>query len=361
MLYLTKPNKMRQYNFPKKLIAALILCGFIGCQEAPKEDKTVVVQGNIEADTTWTADKNYVLDQQVTVPSGVTLTIEPGTVIKANAGEAPSVSMLVVARGGKIMAKGTAEAPIIFTSINDNLDKENNIASALNQEDVGLWGGIIILGNAPVSLANGDKETFYVGLDPNEKSSYYGGDQNEDNSGEMEYVSIRHGGIFIGTGSESNGLTLCGVGANTKINHLEIYANQDDGIELFGGSVNVSNLIVHASGDDAIDIDEGYTGTISNFLVELTERSDNALEISGGQGESAGAFTLSNGTIDGGGLEEGNVYSIDEKAEGKINNILAKNVNEGAAMIASNEKVTVEKSEEQQAELNFDWARARQK
>ena len=108
------------------------------CQEAPKEEKTVVVQGNIEADTTWTADKNYVLDQQVTVPSGVTLTIEPGTVIKANAGEAPSVSMLVVARGGKIMAKGTAEAPIIFTSINDNLDKENNIASALNQEDVGL-------------------------------------------------------------------------------------------------------------------------------------------------------------------------------------------------------------------------------
>ena len=351
---------MRQLNLTKKLLGALVFCGFIGCQDAPKENTILVVQGEIQADTTWSAEKSYILDQQVTVPAGVTLTIEPGTVIKANAGEAPTVSMLVIARGGKLMAKGTAEQPIIFTSINDNLDKENDIASALSQEDVGLWGGIIILGNAPVSLANGDEETFYVGLDPNDKSSYYGGNKTDDGSGELEYVSIRHGGIFIGTGSESNGLTLCGVGSGTIINHIEIFANQDDGVELFGGSVNVDNLIVHASGDDAIDIDEGYTGTISNFLVELTDRSDNAVEISGGQGDSAGAFALSNGIIDGKGAENSNIYSIDEKAEGTLTNIVATNLEDASGSLASNDKVKVETKDNKKASLDFNWTRAKQ-
>lgn len=351
---------MKLFNTSAKLLGIIIVSILIGCQQKPKKEETLVIQGNIMADTIWTADKNYVLDQQVTVPSGVTLTIEPGTVIKANAGEAPNVSMLVIARGGKIMAKGTAEQPIIFTSINDNIDKENDITSALNQEDVGLWGGIIILGNAPVSLSNGDEESFYVGLDPNESSSYYGGDDVEDGSGEMEYVSIRHGGIFIGTGSESNGLTLCGVGSKTKINHIEVYANQDDGIELFGGNVDVSHLIVHASGDDAIDIDEGYTGTISNFLVELTERSDNAIEISGGQGENAGEFSLSNGKIHGMGKNDKSVYSIDDKAKGKLVNVFSTNTGDDAVMLASNQNVTVEENDNKMGDLNFEWARAKQ-
>ena len=352
---------MKQFDYSKKILGVIAFCCFIGCQEAPKEDNTLVVQGEIQANTTWTANKNYILNQQVTVPDGVTLTIEPGTVIKANPGEAPYVSMLVIARGGKIIAKGTADQPIIFTSINDNLDTENGVASALNKEDVGLWGGIIILGKAPVSLPNEDKETFYVGLDPNDKSSYYGGETMDDSSGELEYVSIRHGGIFIGTGSESNGLTLCGVGSSTKINHLEIFANQDDGIELFGGNVNVDNLIVHASGDDAIDIDEGYTGTISNFLVELTERSDNAVEISGGQGGNAGAFVLSNGTINGMGTELESIYSIDDKAEGTLSNVIATNLDGATSAITTNEKVKVETSENKSENLDFTWTRAKQK
>ena len=102
---------MKLFNTSAKLLGIIIASIFIGCQQKPKKEETLVIQGNIMADTIWTADKNYVLDQQVTVPSGVTLTIEPGTVIKANAGEAPNVSMLVIARGGKIMAKGTAEQP----------------------------------------------------------------------------------------------------------------------------------------------------------------------------------------------------------------------------------------------------------
>ena len=118
---------MKLFNTSAKLLGIIIVSILIGCQQKPKKEETLVIQGNIMADTIWTADKNYVLDQQVTVPNGVTLTIEPGTVIKANAGEAPNVSMLVIARGGKIMAKGTAEQPIIFTSINDNIDKENDM------------------------------------------------------------------------------------------------------------------------------------------------------------------------------------------------------------------------------------------
>jgi len=246
--------KMKHFYLPKTIFFGLLLSLMISCKESPKEDKTIMISGDIAEDSQWTSDKNYILDQQVTVLPGATLTIEAGTIIKANAAEAPRVSMLVVARGGKLIAKGTAEKPIIFTTINDNLDTANGAKSSLNNSDVGLWGGIIILGDAPVSLSNGDAETFYIGLDSSSKNSYYGGNNTDDNSGVLEYVSIRHGGVFIGTGSESNGLTLCGVGAKTSINQIEIFANQDDGIEFFGGTVNVSNLIVHASADDAIDI-----------------------------------------------------------------------------------------------------------
>ena len=148
----------------------------ISCRESPKEDSTITISGDITEDSLWTSNHNYVLNQQVTITPGVTLKIEPGTVIKANAGEAPMVSMLVVARGGKLMAQGTAEKPIIFTSINDNLDPANGVKSSLHNTDVGLWGGIIILGDSPVSLDNGDDQTFYIGLDPANDNSYYGGE-----------------------------------------------------------------------------------------------------------------------------------------------------------------------------------------
>ena len=351
---------MKNFYLPRTLFFGLILSLIIACQESPKEDKTIIISGDITEDSQWTADKNYILNQQVTVLPGVTLTIDPGTIIKANPGEAPLVSMLVVARGAKLMAKGTEEKPIIFTSINDNLDPAKGVKSSLQNGDVGLWGGIIILGNAPASLANGEGETFYIGLEPNSPNSLYGGENIEDNSGVLEYVSIRHGGVFIGTGSESNGLTLCGVGAKTTINNIEIFANQDDGIEFFGGTVNVSNLIVHASADDAIDIDEGYNGTISNFLIELVENSDNAIEINGGQEGQVGDFTLSNGLIDGMGLATAAIYSIDEKAKGKIANVKTVNLVEQSSDNKST-NVSIEATEEETSEMNFSWTRSKEK
>jgi hypothetical protein len=350
---------MKLFYILKTLFFGLFISLMMSCQENPKEDNTITVSGDITEDSFWTSNHNYVLDQQVTITPGVTLTIEPGTVIKASAGEAPLVSLLVVARGGKLMAQGTAEKPIIFTSINDNLDSAKGVKSSLNNTDIGLWGGIIILGDSHISLENGDDQTFYIGLDPANNNSYYGGENKEDNSGVLEYVSIRHGGVFIGTGSESNGLTLCGVGAKTTLNQIEIFANQDDGIEFFGGTVNVSNLIVHGSTDDAIDIDEGYAGTISNFLIQLVEDSDNAIEINGGQEGQAGDFTLNNGIIDGMGLVSAAIYSIDEKAKGKIANVKTINL---AEQTSDNKSINVniEPSTEKANEMNFSWTRSKE-
>lgn len=354
-----KPTKLFQF------ILLITLSGLIsvGCEQVPKKSKEVVVTGSITENTLWKSDTNYIIDQLLTVEKGATLTIEAGSVIKANPGEAPSVSMLLIAKGGKLIAKGTADAPIVFTSVNDTSDKKNNFTSQMSSADVGLWGGIIILGDAPVSLPDDETETFYTGLNPNNKSSYYGGQNADDSSGEIEYLSIRHGGIYIGTGSESNGLTLCGVGAKTNINHVEIFANQDDGIEFFGGTVNVSNLIIHASGDDGIDIDEGYQGTISNFLVELGEISDSALEISGGKGEFKGDFKLIDGIIDGQNHAGVNVYKIDQNAQGTISHMKQRNFPDSANKNNDSEKVTIEESEVMNAEFEkqFNWARSKQK
>jgi len=294
---------MKHFYLLKTIFSVLFISLMISCQESPKEDNTVTISGDITEDSLWTSNHNYILDQQVTITPGVTLKIEPGTVIKANAGEAPMVSMLVVARGGKLMAQGTAEKPI---------------------------------------------------------NSYYGGENEEDNSGILEYVSIRHGGVFMGTGSESNGLTLCGVGAKTTLNQIEIFANQDDGIEFFGGTVNVSNLIVHGSADDAIDIDEGYAGTISNFLIQLVEDSDNAIEINGGEEGQAGDFTLNNGLIDGMGLASAAIYSIDEKAKGKITNVKTINLAEQTSDNKST-NVSIEAPTDETNKMNFSWSRSKEK
>ena len=346
-------------QYIKHLLTGLLTLFIVACQEPVKESSLVLITGKITEDTTWSASKSYVIDQQVTVENGATLTIEPGTIIKANPGEAPNVSMLVIAKGGKIMAKGTAEKPIIFTSINDNLDPKQNVVSALSDADVGLWGGIIILGNAPIELPSGESETFYVGLDPNSASSYYGGTDPQDNSGVMEYVSVRHGGIFIGTGSESNGITLCGVGAGTTLQNIEIFANQDDGIEFFGGDVHVKNLLVHASGDDAIDIDEGFAGSVSNFVVELNENSDSAIEVNGITADSERQFSLANGRIDG---ADQILFTMDDKSKGKITGLTITNSNEMAAQNNASVNVSIEITEENSPALDaFAWTRARQK
>lgn len=305
----------------KHLLGALVAVSFIftGCFESDEtpiiieevtnnitnntpetptsEVETVVKAGGIALDETWTNDKMYVLDRKVVVQEGVTLTIEPGTIIKGRAGTGSLSSALIVARGGKIMAKGTADKPIIFTSESDNIKLGETAGTNLNENNSGLWGGLLVLGKAPCSFKNDVKELQIEGIPADDTFGLYGGDVADDNSGVIEYVSIRHGGALIGEGNEINGLTLGGVGSGTTINNVEVVANVDDGVEFFGGTVNPTNLLVWAQGDDGLDIDQAYSGTIDNAVVILGASSDHALEIDGPEGTATGSFTLQNVTL----------------------------------------------------------------
>jgi len=251
-----------------------------------------LLTGTIGTDKILTADKVWTLRGRVTVTSGTTLTIEPGTIIKAEAGTGANASCLLVARGAKLYAQGTYNQPIIFTSTADDIQPGQRRGSSLNSGINGLWGGVIVCGNAPISA---DAESVQIeGIPASDQNGLYGGNDVADNSGILNYVSIRHGGANIGEGNEINGLTLGGVGSGTVIDNIEIVANQDDGIECFGGTVDVSNILVWGVGDDAIDIDQAYSGTIHNAIVIPTAITDHALEIDGGEGAWNAAFSVTN-------------------------------------------------------------------
>jgi|GEM_PF-240389 len=265
--------------------------------ECDKND--VVVSGTITTDATWTSDRIYELAGKVVVDNGATLTIEPGALIKGREGNGSLASALIIARGSMINACGTADAPIIFTSELDDISLGEKIGSNLNENSRELWGGLIVLGAAPISAKDGDTETQIEGIPADETYGLYGGDQSNDNSGSLCYISIRHGGALIGADNEINGLTLGGVGAGTSINNIEVVANLDDGIEFFGGTVNVENALVAYQGDDAIDIDMNYSGTINNvYIIHGGDDTDEAFEIDGPENSTytEGKFTITNAT-----------------------------------------------------------------
>lgn len=240
--------------------------------------------GVLSADETWSGDSIYVLNGRVIVPNGVTLTVEPGTIIKGKEGDGAIASTLIIAQGGMIDAQGTESAPIIMTSVLDNITVGQQAGTNLDETDAGLWGGLIVLGYAPISA---DAATALIeGLPANEAYAVYGGTDAADNSGYIEYVSVRHGGTLIGDGNEINGITLAGVGSATVVNNIEVVANVDDGVEFFGGSVNASNIVVWAQGDDAYDIDQAYAGTIDNFVYVAGPNSDHGLEVDGPEGKT---------------------------------------------------------------------------
>jgi hypothetical protein len=264
----------------------------------------VIVTSNITASTTWTKDKVYVLAGRIAVTSGNTLTIEAGTVIKGQAGSGANATALIIARGAKIMAEGTPTMPIIFTSVADEI-KSGEIASPNMDPNVdGLWGGLMIMGKAPVSLSGDVVEAAIEGIPPTDASGLYGGTDANDNSGVLKYISIRHGGANIGEGNEINGLTLGAVGSATVIENIEVIANQDDGVEFFGGTVNAKNVVVWNAGDDAIDTDQAWAGTLDGFAVICGDNTDHALEIDGPEGSSNAGHTVKNGWVKGNAVSE---------------------------------------------------------
>lgn len=282
----------------------------------------IIKSGSISIDETWTSGNIYELAGKVVVRDGAVLTIEPGTIIKGQEGTGTQASALVIAQGAQINAVGTPSQPIIFTSTLDNIIAGQLSGTNLSETDQGLWGGIIVLGNAPISAADGDALSQIEGIPVSSTYGAFGGSDATDNSGIMSYISIRHGGALIGAGNEINGLTLGGVGSGTTISYIEVVANLDDGVEFFGGTVDASNILVGFQGDDGIDIDMNYSGTVSNFIVINGLNSDEALEIDGPEGSTytSGMFALENGTVYtfGGGEARGDFKS---KAQGSVTNV----------------------------------------
>ena len=240
---------------------------------------TITDKGDGTGDYTFTSDKVWILNGFVFVNDGQTLTIEPGTLIKGKAGQEENASALIVARGGKINAVGTASKPIIFTAEADNRE-----GTGVDVDVQGLWGGVILLGKATTSNLTTDKAI--EGIPTSEPRGLYGGTNDADNSGTLKYVSIRHGGTLIGEGNEINGLTCGAVGSGTTIDYLEIVSNKDDGIEFFGGAVTVKHALIAKCGDDCFDYDEGFHGKGQFWVAIQGADSDRGGEHDGGPSDN---------------------------------------------------------------------------
>lgn len=261
--------------------------------------------GELTLGGNWTCNFTYVLDQKIYVPSGQVLVIQPGTVIKGNAVVTPSLATaLIIERGGKIIAAGSEECPIVFTSSSDPMNNTHPISNK------GQWGGLVILGkatnnlkltpNGPYApggtsglLAVADGLGVIEGFATSIPQDRYGVNtsavsvagelssqvfDDNDNSGILRYVSIRHSGAILGVGAEINGITLGSVGRGTSIEHIEIVSCADDNIEFFGGTVNVKYITTIFGNDDMFDWDNGWTGN-AQFLFgmkgDLTFSTDN--------------------------------------------------------------------------------------
>ena len=274
---------------------------------------------NIEADEVWTSENIYVLNGRISVVNNATLTIQPGTIVKGQTGAGATASALVVSRDGMIMANGTAQAPIIFTSIVDRIEPGEVVSPNMESNNNGNWGGVIILGSAPISASAA--EVQIEGIPTSDQNGLYGGTEAGDNSGEFTYVSIRHGGTNIGAGNEINGLTLGGVGSGTTIANIEVVANQDDGIEWFGGTVDVSNVVIWNCGDDGLDTDQDWIGTCDNFLV-VTPKGGSAFELDGPEGDefSGEMHTFTNGTVYAG-SDIANLVDWDDNTNAALTNV----------------------------------------
>ncbi len=216
------------------------------------------VSGTLSDETTWSAGRVYRLQDIVTIAPGVLLRIEPGVTIEGLPGSA-----LLVTRGAQLHAKGTAAQPIVFTS-----------AQEIGKRQPGDWGGVVLLGDAPVNVGQGSIEGFPAG-DPR---ALYGGSSPGGSCGVLEYVRIEFAGYEALADNELNGLTLGGCGSGTIVRYLQVHRSLDDGVEIFGGTVNLEHVLITQARDDGLDFDQGWTGRLQFLIVQQTETGDNAIE-----------------------------------------------------------------------------------
>jgi hypothetical protein len=294
--------------------------------------------GDITVNTTWSG--TVVLQSPVFVKNGATLTILPGTIVRGQPRQAAFVAgqtagspgALIVTQNGRIVADANAANPIIMTTAatdNNNDGLADDVDAPLTFKDpwnpgdtflddtcgsaplaplgkdgngnVQLWGGLVVLGNAPTNLANVSAalslpygQATIEGLPAPGfpvADAAYGGNTPHDNSGILRYVSVRHAGDEIGNSNELNGVTLGGVGDGTIVSNVEVYANFDDGFEWFGGTVNGDRLAVFFAGDDAFDVDQGYSGVNQFLYTHMPFFNENDGSAFGtGSGDKIGEF-----------------------------------------------------------------------
>lgn len=257
------------------ILSSLLFAGAAGCGDdgggnntpvdapkppldTPQGGQVIRLNDDITADTTFEAKNTYVIPRlkQLFVKNGATLTIEPGTVIQGEQG-----AVLVITRGSKINAAGTKDKPIVLTS-----------AQPMGQRTAGFWGGLLILGAAPVNVNKlatppSDEATFeaFTSAIPEGK---FGGTNAADNSGTLKYVRIEFAGFNFVADREFNNLTLCGVGSGTTIDFVQVHGGTDDGVEFFGGTVNAKHIVSSQNQDDGFDTDNGWNGKVQFLIVQ---------------------------------------------------------------------------------------------
>ncbi len=273
-------------RFSQAALVGLGLAGISGRANAAE----ILVTTDITTSTTWTANNTYNLQKQIYVRPGATLTIEAGTLVISDTCVGGRLS---VANGAQILVEGTQEAPVVFTSKADQATwtggdpKTGTLREAINE-----WGNLTIMGDGYISenATPGNIATPDAGnvaamegliLDPmNPTLVEYGGGNDDDDSGSISYLSLRYGGKVIALNNELNGLSLGGIGRETDIRNVEVMNNVDDGVEIWGGTVNLRYLAIWNIGDDSVDIDQGYRGKLQDILI-VQGHSANASQGSG--------------------------------------------------------------------------------
>jgi len=250
-------------------------------------DSTETLSGNISSDMILTSDKFWILDGLVVVESGVSLTIEAGTVIAGLDGTGDATSYMIVDKGAKIFANGTSSRPIVFTSAKAAVD---GVAPA-----VGQWGGLTIIGKA------GNAQ-----VQPYEVNSAFTADATNmaDSSGVFRHVKILNSGITMEQDKEINGLSFVGVGSGTIVEDITVDLSDDDGVEIWGGTVNLTNVTITRCTDDYFDIDDGYSGTVRNLVINTTT-GNAGIEMSGATAATFDGFTITTGATQ---AKEGGIY-----------------------------------------------------
>jgi len=274
--------------------------------------------GDITTCTYLTNDRTWIINGLVAV-KGTTLKIQEGTTLAGRDGTADATSYLVVDRDAKILAEGTQAEPIVFTS---EIVTNGGVAAE------GQWGGVTIIGNA----ANSQVGAYEANTD------FVPGDTDlGDNSGVLTYVEILNSGITMAPEQEINGLSLVGVGSGTTIDHITVNKSDDDCIEAWGGTVNMSNITVSECTDDQFDIDDGYAGTVTNLVINQTT-GNAGIEQSGDTYATFNGFTITQNSS----AKEGGIYFKKAGIGGHfMNGTVTDNSDEGFGAIHSSETADI--------------------